>query len=154
MTPTDLAYRTTAAQGASGFGTLIALYDTLVGDLRRAAAAQRARDLETRAEELKHALLVVGFLENWVEADSGDLAKKMIDFYSGLRTKIIEAQAKQSAAMMEEQMAEVLNIRQVWQQFEFREEASGPEILPPAQGPRYGSFHLSQMERRQLSWSA
>ena len=141
-------------EGASGFGLLIALYDTLVGDLRRAAAAQRAGDLETRAEELKHALLVVGFLENWVEADSGDLANKMIALYSRLRAKIVEAQAKQSAAMMEEQMAEVLNIRQVWQQLDVRDGASGPEILPPAQGPRYGGFHLSQVERRQLSWSA
>jgi hypothetical protein len=49
MTPTDLAYRKTAVEGASGMGLLIALYDTLAGDLRRAAAAQRAMTLKDAA---------------------------------------------------------------------------------------------------------
>ena len=49
MTRTDLAYRKTAVEGASGFGLLIALYDTLASDLRRAArsrAGQRHREAE------------------------------------------------------------------------------------------------------------
>ena len=37
MSPTEMAYRKTAIGGASGFGLLVALYDTLAGDLRRAA---------------------------------------------------------------------------------------------------------------------
>ena len=37
MNPTELAYRKTAVEGASGFGLMIALYDTLAGNLRRAA---------------------------------------------------------------------------------------------------------------------
>lgn len=61
MHQTDLAYRQSAAVGASGFGILLALYDTLVGNLRRAAAAQRAGALDLRAKELKHAFVVVGF---------------------------------------------------------------------------------------------
>ena len=56
MNRTDLAYRKTAVEGASGFGLLIALYDTLAGNLRRAAAAQRRNDLEDRCHEVKHAL--------------------------------------------------------------------------------------------------
>jgi len=37
MNRTDMAYRKSAVEGATGFGLLIALYDTLAGDLRRAA---------------------------------------------------------------------------------------------------------------------
>src|SRR5277367_4604828 len=116
MNTTDLIYRRSAAQGASGFSLMIALYDTLVGDLRRGAAAQRAGDLEKRAKELKHALLVVGFLQNWVEADSGELANWLIAFYTQMRARIVEAQARQSADILEEQMAAVLGLRQLWQQ--------------------------------------
>jgi flagellar biosynthetic protein FliS len=153
MNSRDLIYRKSAAQGVSGFGLLIALYDTLAGDLRRAAAAQRSGNLEARTNELKHALVVVGCLENWIDADGGELAKKLIAFYSGLRRKMIAAQAKQSAEMMEEQMESVLSMRQIWQKLDLRVEDRGPEILPPAPMPGYGSFAV-QMERRQLSWSA
>ncbi|HUH61766.1 MAG TPA: flagellar export chaperone FliS [Terracidiphilus sp.] len=162
MTRTDLAYRTTAAAGASGLSLLIALYDTLVGDLRRAAAAQRAGNREERSKELKHALTVIGCLQNWVDAESGDLAKRLIAFYSGLRRKMIEAQAKESAEMLEEMMAEVLKLRQTWQQIDQGTAAPrsengqdyGPEILPPARtASLYGSFS-APTERRQLSWSA
>jgi flagellar biosynthetic protein FliS len=154
MNSRDLAYRKSAAQGASGFGLLIALYDTLAGDLRRAAAAQRSGNIEDRTNELKHALVVVGCLENWIDADSGELAKKLIAFYSRLRRKIIEAQARQSAAMLEQQMASVLSMREIWQKLDLKVEDGGPEILPPARTPSYGGFAVAQMERRQLSWSA
>jgi flagellar biosynthetic protein FliS len=154
MTPTDLAYRTTAAQGASGFGFLVSLYDTLAGNLRRAAAAQRAGNLEKRANELRHALQVVGFLENWIDVDSGDLAQQMIAFYGKARRTIIRAQAKQSAEMLEALMSETLAIRQVWQKMDMRGMASGPEILPPARAPQYGGAAAAFMERKHASWSA
>ncbi|MGB6687293.1 MAG: flagellar export chaperone FliS [Terracidiphilus sp.] len=154
MNSRDLAYRKSAAQGASGFGLLIALYDTLAGDLRRAAAAQRSGNIEARTNELKHALVVVGCLENWIDADSGELAKQLIAFYSDLRRKMIEAQAKQSAEMMDEQMASVLGMREIWQKLDLKVEDGGPEILPPARMPSYGGFAAMQMEGRQFSWSA
>jgi hypothetical protein len=51
MNRTDVTYRKTAAEGASGFGLLIALYDTLAGDLRRAAEAERSNDIEQRCHD-------------------------------------------------------------------------------------------------------
>jgi flagellar secretion chaperone FliS len=159
MSPTDLAYRKSAVQGASGISLLIALYDTLAGDLRRGAAAQRAGSREDRSKELKHALMVVGCLQNWVDAESGDLAKRLIAFYAGLRRRIIEAQVKESAQMLDEMMADVLNLRETWQKLDqgaaVPRPEIGPEILPPARtAATYGSISAPQMERRQLSWSA
>ncbi|HEY9713955.1 MAG TPA: flagellar export chaperone FliS [Chroococcales cyanobacterium] len=154
MNQTDLAYRKTAVEGASGFGLLIALYDTLAGDLRRGAAAQRRGDLEERARELKHALVVLGVLENWVDPNSGILARELIAFYSRLRREIILSQAKQSAKLMDELMAETLRIRGVWQQLDQRNSGDGPEILPPERNQKYSVPLLLQIEPAQLSWSA
>jgi flagellar biosynthetic protein FliS len=154
MNATDLMYRRTAVAGASGFGLLIALYDTLAGDLRRAAAAQRADKLEQRTKELKHALLVISYLQNLVEPEDGELAKQLTAFYADSRRKIIEAQVKKSAEMLEELMTAALGLRQLWQQLDVRSVAAMPEILPPAGKPRQVSFVPMQGERRQLSWTA
>jgi flagellar biosynthetic protein FliS len=153
MKSTDFAYRTVAVQGASGFGLLIAFYDTLAGDLRRAAAAQREGRIESRTNELKHALLVVSYMENSVDPESGELARKLIDFYARTRKRIVEAQARQSAKLLDEIMAEVLSLREVWQKLDLRREDAGPEILPPARPASYGGI-AAGLERRQLSWSA
>jgi len=154
MNQTELTYRKTAVQGASGLSLLIALYDTLAGDLRRGAEAQRKGDLEQRTQELKHALVVLGVLENWIDPCSGELAQKLVAFYSRMRQRIVEAQAKQSVEMMEEQMLETIRIREVWQRLDLRSDGVGPEILPPERNQRYSIPALLQVEQPHLSWSA
>ena len=149
-----MTYRQTAVEGASGFGLLIALYDTLASDLRSAAAAQQVNDLEKRSARVNHAFTVLGFLENWVEPGSGELADGLVMFYARLRRKMIEAQAKQSAKMLEDLMTEALSIREVWQQLDTATAASGPEILPPVRTQKFGGAFQRQVEQQQLSWSA
>jgi len=128
MSPTEMAYRKTAVAGASGFGLLVALYDTLAGDLRRAADAERCDDLEKRTRELTHALLVVAHLEDRVARGSGgQLADQLTGFYRTLRRKVIEAQAKRSAAILEEQMNLVLKLREAWQNLEIRGISASPQ---------------------------
>lgn len=83
-------------------GLLIALYDTLAGDLRRAAAAQRANDIERRGCEAKHAFTVIGYLEDFVRRGSGGLlSRQLLAFYSTLRRKLLDAQVRQSAEALE-----------------------------------------------------
>ncbi len=119
MQSTALFYRKSEAQGASGFGMLIALYETLAGDLRRAADAERNTNLEKRCQEVNHALVVIGFLEDSIErASGGDLAQQLLGLYSSLRRKLIEAQAKRSAEMLEQQMHRVISVRARWQAME------------------------------------
>ena len=155
MTPIELAYRKTAAEGASGVGLLIALYDTLAGDLRRAADAERSNDLENRAKEINHALLVVAYLEDYAGGGSGGkLADYLVAFYKSLRRKVIEAQVKRSAELLQEQMAQVLMIREVWQRFEpggssLSQEAQ--EWVPPASYPNAPPVRYEQSSS---GWSA
>jgi flagellar protein FliS len=132
MTRTDLEYRRTNAQAASGIGLLITMFDTLAGDLRRAAEAERRNDIETRCRELGHALLVIGHLEDWINrGPGGDLARQLIAFYGSLRRKLIEAEAARSPELLEQQVNRVLELRAQWQQLEMQPEADGPEILRP-----------------------
>jgi flagellin-specific chaperone FliS len=155
MSPTEMAYRKTAIGGASGFGLLIALYDTLAGDLRRAAEAERGNDLEKRTNELHHALLVVAYLEDWVSRGSGGaLADRLTVFYRTLRRKTIEAQAKRSAQILEQQMDEVLKIRELWQRVEMRGTLALEDERIWQQAPPYAAQASTQYEHSASSWSA
>lgn len=153
MKPTELAYRQTAVQGASGFGLLIALYDTIAANLLRAADAQRAGDIETRCGQVSHALLVLGYLEDWVEPGAdGDLAKELLAFYSNLRSALLRAEAKQSAELIEQNVAALLKVRKTWQELEYREPTPTPLELAGGQ-IAHQSFGW-QDQGATSSWSA
>jgi flagellar protein FliS len=155
MTPIELTYRKTAIGGASGFGLLVALYDTLAGDLRRAAEAERGNDLERRTAELNHALLVIAHLEDWLmRGSNGELAEYLVVFYRSMRCRIIEAQARRSAEMLEQQMAEVLKIREVWQRVELGSSPSRPEAQTWVQPARYPNAPTTRFEHSASGWSA
>jgi flagellar biosynthetic protein FliS len=154
MNPTELAYRKTAVEGTSGFGLLIALYDTLAGNLSRAAEAQRKNDIQKRCQEINHALLVIAHLEDWVDREGGgELAKKLVGFYAGLRANLLGAQAKQSAEMLEQQMNVILAIRGTWQDLEARA-CSVLDAPFPTHTPQFAAANSSQQERSVFSWSA
>lgn len=132
MQSTELSYRKSAAQGAGGFGLLIMLYDTLAGNLRRAADAERDNNLEMRCLEINHAFLVIGYLEDATEQSrGGELATQLVGLYSSLRRKLIEAQAKRSPNILEEQMERVLHLRERWQTME-RSAPDAPDDLAEA----------------------
>lgn len=156
MNAVELTYRkTAAASGASGLGLLIALYDTLAGHIRDAARAERDNDIQARCKSVDRALMVIAVLDDWITRGSGgELAQQLTSFYASLRRKLVEAQAKRSAELLEQQMAAVLKIRERWQAMEFRCERSGPEIMPPVQSKTYDMIIPAQLERRQLRWSA
>ncbi|HEX3892159.1 MAG TPA: flagellar export chaperone FliS [Terracidiphilus sp.] len=152
MTRIDLAYRKTAVEGASGFGLLVALFDTLAVNIQRAAEAERANDIEKRSYEMKHALLVIGCLEDWASrGPGGELADQLEAFYKKLRHSLVQAQVQRSAPLMEQQMASVLRLRQCWQQADVRCDGAGPDVLRPMNGL---DFAAMQSETRHSNWSA
>jgi flagellar biosynthetic protein FliS len=154
MISTALAYRKTALEGASGFGLMIALFDTLAGNLRRAAEAERNNDIERRCLEANHAALVLAHLEDWVDsAGGGELAQELIGFYSSLRHNLIEAQARRSVELLEQQMALVLSVRKIWQEMELHGSAS-PEVLSYDGDPSYPATTSVHDQPTSSSWAA
>jgi flagellar protein FliS len=116
---TELAYRRSSIAGATSIGLMIVLFDTLVGDLRRAASALRKDDIETRCKELNHAALVLGQLESWVDLkNGGESAETLSRFYAYLRAKMMEASIKKSAAVLDTQIDMILHVRSAWQQLD------------------------------------
>ena len=137
---TPLSYRKSAVEGASPIGLVIALYDTLSGDLTRAIAALRVDDIETRCRELNHATLVLGQLEDWIEyPNGGDLAISLKDFYSHVRARILEASITRSAPLLEIQIQLILQVRSTWQQ----RDLPLPNPLEQAPTPPRTSFSQS-----------
>jgi flagellar protein FliS len=116
---TELSYRRSAIAGASPIGLMIALLDTLAGDLRRAGNALRENDIETRCRELNHAALVLGQLESWLDLkNGGDSAETLSRFYAYLRAKMMEASVSKSAAVLDKQIEMILHVRSAWQQLD------------------------------------
>jgi flagellar protein FliS len=116
---TELSYRKSSIAGASPIGLMIALFDTLAGDFRRAALALRNNDIETRCKELNHAILVIGQLESWIDLDNGgESAKDLARFYAFLRAKMMEAAGTKSAEVLENQIEMILGVRGAWQQLD------------------------------------
>lgn len=116
---TELSYRKSSIDGASPIGLMIALFDTLVGNFRRAANALRKNDIEARCKELNHAALVLGQLESWVDLKSGgESAESLSRFYAYLRAKMMEASVSKSAAVLEKQIEMILHVRSSWQQLD------------------------------------
>jgi flagellar protein FliS len=154
MTQTGMSYRKSAIEGASPIGLAIALFDTLVGDLRRAASALRINDIEARCRELNHAALVLGQLESWVDVkNGGEPALQLCRFYAYLRSKMMEASVKKSAAILETQIEMILHVRSSWQQRDMasqQEVAKAAEVTPEAE-PKPSTPLL---ERVAMSFSA
>jgi flagellar protein FliS len=113
---TELTYRQTYASGASAIGTMIALFDALVRDLRRAADAVRSNNIEARCREVNHALLVIGHLQNLLDTENGGPSAALLEsFYDRLRLRLNEASIQKSAELFETQIELLLQVRTSWQ---------------------------------------
>lgn len=121
----EMSYRKTAIAGASPIGLMIVLFDTLVGDFRRASGALRKNDIEARCKELNHAALVLGQLESWVDVkNGGEPAEALARFYQYLRSKMMEASINKSAAVLDNQIEMILHVRSAWQQLDVSPQAA------------------------------
>jgi hypothetical protein len=67
---------------------------------------------------------------------------------------MIEAEAKRSPELLEEQIARILEIRAIWQKYEQRELSSPSHAQARAQSPAYPGASPAQHERRSTGWTA
>ncbi len=120
-TPPALAYRRAAAQQASVVGLVIALYDTLAGNLRRAVLAMHQHDIEQRSEQLKHGFSILTQLTSLLDLEhGGQTALNLQRFYNHVRQEMLRAQFAQDPAILESAADLVLDIRGAWQEVDTR----------------------------------
>jgi len=135
LTQSDIAglYNQGLAQGASPLGLVVALYDTILRDLRRAGDAMARGDIEKRTFELNHALRVIAELENVLNYDQGgDVAQQLKQFYVVTRGMVVDAGIRNSQSALQ-QLSEIFStMRQAWYQAEQKMGASSTGKFPAA----------------------
>jgi flagellar secretion chaperone FliS len=154
-----------SAQNASPVGLVIILYDVLSSDLRRAIEAVKSRDIEKRSHALNHAFLVLGELEGSLNRENGgEAARLQVEFYSHIRAKVLEAQIKASAEILERQIELILDVRGAWEQLHSREHCISRVVEKPEPSSHSSSATpawcdatstgIAPSEDHALSWSA
>ncbi len=118
-TSASLFYRRAATQQASTVGLVIALYDTLAGDLQRAIEAIERKDIPARCEQLSHGFKVLHHLELMIDhQNGGKTAANLQRFYKHIRGQMLDAQFKLSPNILRTQIRIVLEVREAWQKMD------------------------------------
>ena len=139
-----LQYRQAATRQASVVGLVIALHDTLIGNLRRAAQAIESNDIQTRCNELVHGFKVLQQLQAMLDLENGGAtAASVRRFYTHTRGQMLKAQFTLSAPLLWSQVQGVLEVRQAWHQLDSAPAEAGlsqqrtSHALPNQTGGRY-----------------
>ena len=115
----SLTYRQAATQQASVVGLVIALHDTLAGNLRRAADALDQGNIQVRCDQLVHGFKVLQQLEAMLDMQSGgETATSVQRFYGHVRGQMLAAQFKLSAKLLRDQIRIVVEVREAWQKLD------------------------------------
>lgn len=145
------AYRESAARSSSSVGGVILLYEQAIQDLGGAIAAVTSQDIELRTKKINHALLVIGQLQGSLDLDrGGQVARNLDRFYGMVRTRLMEAQFANSAAILREQLELLLSLRAAWIEVE-RAEASKDQTPAAAEA---GSTPETPQVKPGSHWSA
>lgn len=122
-----ISYRAAAVQGAGPVRLVVLLYEQAIEDLRQALAAHTGGDIEGRTRQINHAILVLGHLEATLDPAPGrQVAANLERFYRQIRASLIQAQCRQSAQLLEKQIALLIEVRDAWCEVERRERTLAP----------------------------
>jgi flagellar protein FliS len=113
------SYQETAVQGASPVRLTILLYDQVIQDVSRAAEAVAATRIEQCAQEIGHAVAVIGYLQATLRHKNGhEVARNLSHFYVMLREKLMEAQVRSSIPILNDLRQQLTAVREAWVQVE------------------------------------
>jgi flagellar secretion chaperone FliS len=125
------AYQNYTAVGASPVGQVVALYDVILRDFRRAIAAVAAGRIEKRVEAVNHALVVIGELQGVLDFKRGGEPARNLDiFYKVARSMVTRASILNSQEAFEELVAMFARVRTAWSQIERAIPCSEPATIP------------------------
>jgi flagellar protein FliS len=110
-----LSYREAAVEGASPVRLVILLYEQAFEDLRGALGAHRSGDIEGRTGHINHAILVIGYLQASLDKElGGRVALSLERFYGQIRSGLVDAQFRQSATALEQQISHLMQVHEAW----------------------------------------
>jgi flagellar secretion chaperone FliS len=145
------SYREAAVRGASPMRLVLCLYEQVIEDLRRAVIALETGEVEQRTRLINHALTVIGQLQGTLDKERGGaVARNLERFYVLLRAGLVEAQAKQSRKILEQQISQLTTVYEAWQQVEKR----GVGSTTPSADPDQANPIASSPETSFGEWNA
>lgn len=98
---------------------VICLYEQAIEDLRRAVIALEKGDIEARTRGINHALMVIAQLQGSLDMErGGEVSRNLERFYNVVRSSLIEAQLKQSARILKQQISQLVMIHGAWLEVE------------------------------------
>jgi flagellar protein FliS len=140
-------YQDSAVRGATPLELVVLLYDSAIENMRRALTAMKKSDIEARANEIGHALMVLQQLQGTLDFERGGSAAKQFEqFYNLVRAKLLEAQMRGSAELMQQQIRYMSEVRDCWMQ--------AKRMLEPRPGAVTPAASSSTAEGGSNKWSA
>ena len=110
-------YQESAVRGATPIELVILLYDSAIEDMCRALTAMQKSEIENRAAQIAHALMVLQQLQGTLDFErGGSVARQFEQFYSLVRAKLLEAQIRGSSELMRQQIRCMSEVRDSWAQ--------------------------------------
>jgi flagellar secretion chaperone FliS len=146
-----ISYREAAVRGASPVRLVICLYEQAIEDLRQAVVALEKGDIELRTRKINHATIVIGQLEGTLDMDrGGEVARNLQRFYAVVRAGLIEAQLKQSARILEQQISQLVLVYEAWLEVEQATEPASDDLQQDSQT----TVPISAPDTPAADWSA
>jgi len=109
------SYREAAVQGASPVELAIRLYEQMIEDLRQVSNAIEKGDIRLRTNRIRHALLVLGYLQSALDFErGGKVAKDLDHFYDVLRGNLVQLQFHPSRRGAAQLITDLVLIREAW----------------------------------------
>jgi flagellar secretion chaperone FliS len=125
------AYNQSSAFGATAVGQVVTLYDSILHDLRVAAAAVENGHIEKRVNASNHALIVMGELQSVLDFERGGQAARILNsFYNVARAMTTEASIADSREKFSELIAMFARLRAAWSHVERTVAPSEPPERP------------------------
>lgn len=113
------AYQEAAVQGASPVRLTIMMYEQIIQDVARADQALKDDRVDVCAQEIGHAVAVIGYLQATVRPEAGpEVAHNLGRFYTMLREKVMEAQVRSSRPLLEEIRQQLTEVHEAWTKVE------------------------------------
>ena len=109
------AYQEAAVRGASPVRLTILLYDQVIQDVARADEALAGERVEVCAQEIGHAVAVIGYLQATLRHNTApSVVGNLRRFYTMLRERLMEAQVRSSRPILAELRQQLAEVREAW----------------------------------------
>lgn len=140
-------YQDSSVRGASPIELVVVLYDAAITDIRHALTAMQKSNIESRSARISHALMVLQQLQGTLdfERGGGGAARQFEQFYNLTRAKVLEAQMRGSAELMQQQIRSMSEVRDCW--------LEGKRLLEP-RPPLTGESTGGGEPLRKSEWNA